>query len=61
VIGPVEILIVFLALLLVGPRRIQNLLRSMGRGAHDFVEQLGRDKKPDDKQLPGEEDPEKKK
>jgi Sec-independent protein translocase protein TatA len=39
--------------LVLGPRRIADLFRSIGRGAHDFVENLGGDK--DQKQL---EDPE---
>jgi Sec-independent protein translocase protein TatA len=39
--------------LILGPRRIADLLRSLGRGAHDFVDALGRDKKtelPEDEQ-----------
>jgi Sec-independent protein translocase protein TatA len=31
--------------LFLGPRRIVDLLRSLGRGVHDFVDALGRDKK----------------
>ena len=34
----------FIAFLVLGPRRIADLLRSLGRGVHDFVEALGRDK-----------------
>jgi sec-independent protein translocase protein TatA len=44
-IGLVEILLVFIVFLVLGPRRIADLVRSLGRGAHDFVEALGRDKK----------------
>jgi sec-independent protein translocase protein TatA len=44
-LGLVEILIVFLVFLVLGPKRIVNLLRSLGRGTHDFFEALGRDKK----------------
>ncbi len=51
-LGLFEILLVFLVFLVLGPKRITNLLRSLGRGAHDFVETLGRDKK---EELPEEE------
>jgi sec-independent protein translocase protein TatA len=51
-VGLFEILLVFLVFLIVGPRRIADLLRSLGRGAHDFVDALGRDKK---NELPTEE------
>lgn len=47
--GLIEILIVVLVFLVLGPRRIADLFRSVGRGAHDFVENLGRDK--DQKEL----------
>jgi sec-independent protein translocase protein TatA len=43
-VGPLEILLVFLVLLILGPRRIVNLFRSLGTGINDFVETLGRDK-----------------
>ena len=43
-VGLFEILLVFVVFLALGPRRIVNLLRSLGRGVHDFVETLGRDK-----------------
>jgi len=52
--GLLEILIVVMVFLVLGPRRIADLFRSIGRGAHDFVDTLGRDKK--QKEL--EEDPE---
>ena len=44
-LGIIEILLVFLVFLVLGPRRIVDLLRSLGRGVHDFVDTLGRDKK----------------
>ena len=52
-IGPLEILIVFIVFLALGPRRIANLFRSLGTGIHDFVETLGRDKEKEE--LPGKE------
>jgi sec-independent protein translocase protein TatA len=51
-VGLLEILLLFLVFLILGPRRITDLLRSLGRGVHDFVETLGRDKK---QELPEEE------
>jgi Sec-independent protein translocase protein TatA len=54
--GVVEILIVVLVFLVLGPRRIVDIFRSIGRGAHDFVENLGRDK--DQKELEDPEDEE---
>jgi sec-independent protein translocase protein TatA len=44
-LGIVEILLVFLVFLVMGPRRIVDLLRSLGRGVHDFVDALGRGEK----------------
>ena len=44
-IGPIEIILVFIVFMVLGPRRIANLFRSLGTGVHDFVESLGRDKK----------------
>jgi len=44
-VGPIEILLVFMVFLILGPRRIANLFRSLGTGINDFVETLGRDKK----------------
>ena len=52
-LGLLEILVVVMVFLVLGPRRIADLFRSIGRGAHDFVDSLGRDK--EQKQL---EDPE---
>ncbi len=44
-LGIIEILLVLLVFLVLGPRRIVDLLRSLGRGVHDFADSLGRDKK----------------
>jgi sec-independent protein translocase protein TatA len=49
-VGPLEILLIFMVFLILGPRRIANLFRSLGTGVHDFVETLGRDK--DKEELP---------
>ena len=51
-IGLFEILLIVLVFLVLSPRRISDLLRSMGRGVHDFMETLGRDKRDE---LPEEE------
>jgi Sec-independent protein translocase protein TatA len=53
--GLIEILVVVLVFLVLGPRRIADLFRSIGRGAHDFVENLGRDK--EQKELEDPKDP----
>lgn len=53
--GPIELLILlFIVFLILGPKRITGMFRAMGRGVHDFTEQLGRDKK--DKELPEDEE-----
>jgi Sec-independent protein translocase protein TatA len=44
-LGILEILLVLVVFTVLGPKRIANLLRSLGRGVHDFVDALGRDKK----------------
>ena len=49
-LGIVEVLLVVLVFVVLGPRRIADLFRSMGRGVHDFVDNLGRDK--ERKELP---------
>ena len=55
-IGALEILLVlFVVLLIIGPRRIVDLGRSLGRGVRDFKLEFGRDKK--DRELGGGEDP----
>ncbi len=44
--GAFELLLVlFLVLLVIGPRRIANLGRSLGRGVRDFKLEFDRDKK----------------
>ena len=44
--GPLEILvIVFIVAMIVGPSRIARMARSLGRGAYDFVDELGSDRK----------------
>ncbi len=53
-LGLIEILLVVMVFLVLGPRRIADLFRSIGRGAHDFVDNLGRDK--EQKQLEDSED-----
>jgi len=44
-LGILEILLVLMVFTILGPKRIANLLRSLGRGVHDFVDTLGRNKK----------------
>jgi sec-independent protein translocase protein TatA len=51
-VGLIELLLVFMVFMILGPKRIADLLRSLGRGVHDFVEVLGRDKRTE---LPEEE------
>ena len=50
-VGLMEILLLFVVFIALGPRRIANLFRSMGRGVHDFVDALGRDKGDETKTL----------
>jgi sec-independent protein translocase protein TatA len=52
--GLLEILLIFIVFLVLGPRRIANLLRSLGTGVHDFIETLGTDK--DKEELPESDD-----
>jgi Sec-independent protein translocase protein TatA len=54
--GLIEILIVVAVFLVLGPRRIADLFRSIGRGAHDFVDNLGRDKEQKELESPEDED-----
>ena len=55
-IGALEVLLILsLVLLLIGPRRIVNMSRSLGRGIRDFKLEFGRDKR--DAEL-GDGDPE---
>ncbi len=55
-LGLIEILIVVAVFLVLGPRRIADLFRSVGRGAHDFVDNLGRDKEQKELENPEDED-----
>ncbi len=55
-LGLIEILLVAMVFLVLGPRRIADFFRSMGRGVHDFVDTLGSDK--EQKELEDPEDPE---
>jgi sec-independent protein translocase protein TatA len=52
--GLLEILLIFIVFLVLGPRRIANLFRSLGTGVHDFIETLGTDK--DKEELPESDD-----
>ena len=53
-IGVPEILLVlFVVLLVLGPRRIADLARALGRGVRDFKLEFGRDKR-DEELLGGE-------
>ena len=53
-VGLLEILLIFMVFLVLGPRRIVNLFRSLGTGVHDFIETLGTGK--DNKELQDEDD-----
>ncbi len=60
-IGPFEILIVlFVLLIIIGPRRVTDMARSLCRGVGDFVSEIG-GKGDDEKKLSalgeGDEDP----
>ena len=52
--GVLEILLIFIVFVALGPRRIVNLFRSLGTGVNDFVETLGRGK--DKGKLPEKDD-----
>ena len=52
--GLIEILLIFIIFLVLGPRRIVDLFRSLGTGVHDFIETLGKDK--DREELPEKDD-----
>ena len=56
-LGLIEILLVVMVFLVLGPRRIADLFRSLGRGAHDFVDNLGRDKEQKELEDPEDEEP----
>ena len=42
--GLIEILLILVVFLVLGPRRIADLFRSLGTGVHDFIETLGKDR-----------------
>ncbi len=50
-VGLLEIVLIFVAFVALGPRRIANFCRSMGRGVRDFVDALGGDKEDEAKTL----------
>ena len=50
-VGLMEILLLFVVFVALGPRRIATFFRSIGRGVHDFVDALGRDKGDETKTL----------
>jgi sec-independent protein translocase protein TatA len=52
--GLIEILLIFIVFLVLGPRRIADLFRSLGTGVHDFIETLGAGK--DKEELPEKND-----
>jgi sec-independent protein translocase protein TatA len=52
--GLIEILLIFMVFLILGPRRIVDLFRSLGTGVHDFIETLGKGK--DKVELPEKDD-----
>jgi Sec-independent protein translocase protein TatA len=52
--GLLEILLIIIVFLVLGPRRIANLFRSLGAGVHDFIETLGTGK--DKEELPEKDD-----
>jgi sec-independent protein translocase protein TatA len=52
--GLLEILLIFMVFLILGPRRIANLFRSLGTGVHNFIETLGTGK--DEEELPDKDD-----
>ena len=45
-------ILLFIVFLVIGPRRIQNLLAALGRGVRDFTTEFGKDE--NRKQLPEE-------
>jgi Sec-independent protein translocase protein TatA len=44
--GPLEIVVIlFVLAMIVGPSRISRVARSLGKGAYDFIDELGSGKK----------------
>ena len=59
-VGVLEILLIlFVVLLIIGPRRVANLGRSLGRGVRDFKLEFGRKER--DRELGGAPDEERQK
>ena len=56
-VGLIEILLLFVVFVALGPRRIANFFQSLGRGVHDFVDNIGRDKEGDGETLEQDEEP----
>ncbi len=56
-VGLIEILLLFLVFVALGPRRIANFFQSLGRGVHDFVDNIGRDKEDDEEAIERDEEP----
>lgn len=51
--GPLQILIICAVIVLIfGPHRIARMARSLGRGAYDFIDELGNPKKDEDENRP---------
>lgn len=51
--GPLQILIICAVIVLIfGPNRIARMARSLGRGAYDFIDELGSSKKDEDEKRP---------
>ncbi len=55
-VGLMEILLLFLVFMALGPRRIANFFQSIGRGVHDFVDNIGRDKEDDEEAIEPDEE-----
>jgi len=52
-IGPTElILVLVIALLVLGPKRLPAAARSMGQGIREFKDSIAGDRSPDDPQIP---------
>lgn len=46
-IGPFELLLIFIGVILVGPRRLGALFRALGRGVRDFGAEINRVRNPE--------------
>lgn len=53
--GPLEIVVIlFVLAMIVGPSRISRMARSLGKGAYDFIDELGSGKKDRSEESSGE-------